>query len=182
MNKQFVVLVNENDEDIGIMEKLQAHEEGLLHRAFSVFIVREDNNEIEFLLQQRATCKYHSGGLWSNTCCSHPNPKEELLKAADRRLFEELGIKNAELQMVDKFIYRAELDNNLCEHELDHIIIGKLSNEHKKFTSNPDEVMASKWISANELYQQVRDNPEQFTAWLPLAIDKLQSHKPHWFK
>src|ERR1043165_7585171 len=115
-----VILVNERDEETGEMEKMEAHRKGILHRAFSVFIF---NNKNEMLLQQRALHKYHSGGLWTNTCCSHPRPGEETLSAAKRRLVEELNV-DATIQWSFDFIYEANFDNGLYEHEYDHVFIG----------------------------------------------------------
>ena len=116
----FVVLVDENDNELGVMKKMLAHEKGVLHRAFSVFIF---NSKGELLLQQRANHKYHSAGLWTNTCCSHPRPNETIKDAAHRRLFEEMGMV-CDLKIIDNFIYKANFDNGLIEHEFDYIIKG----------------------------------------------------------
>jgi isopentenyl-diphosphate delta-isomerase len=124
MSKEKVILVDENDTQVGLMPKLEAHQKGLLHRAFSVFIF---NNNHQLLLQKRAVSKYHSGGLWTNTCCSHPREGEETINAANRRLIEEMGIKT-NLRKVFDFIYKAELDNELTENEFDHVFYG-LYNE-----------------------------------------------------
>ena len=118
MSIEKVILVDENDNQVGVMPKLEAHQKGLLHRAFSVFIF---NSKYELLLQKRASSKYHSGGLWTNTCCSHPREGEEILDAAKRRLIEEMGIDTS-LRKVHDFIYKAELDNDLTEHEFDHVL------------------------------------------------------------
>ena len=118
MSIEKVILVDENDNQVGLMPKLEAHQKGLLHRAFSIFIF---NSKYELLLQKRASSKYHSGGLWTNTCCSHPREGEDILDAAKRRLFEEMGIETS-LRKVHDFIYKAELDNDLTEHEFDQIL------------------------------------------------------------
>ena len=120
MSEEKVILVDKNDNQVGLMPKLEAHEKGLLHRAFSIFIF---NSRYELLLQKRASSKYHSGGLWTNTCCSHPREGEDTLDAANRRLDEEMGIKTS-LRKVYDFIYKAELDNQLTEHEFDHVFYG----------------------------------------------------------
>ena len=120
MSEEKVILVDKNDNQVGLMPKLEAHEKGILHRAFSVFIF---NSKYELLLQKRASSKYHSGGLWTNTCCSHPREGEDILDAANRRLDEEMGIKTS-LRKVFDFIYTAELDNNLIENEFDHVFYG----------------------------------------------------------
>ena len=124
MLEEKVILVDKNDNQVGLMPKLEAHEKGILHRAFSVFIF---NNKYQLLLQKRASSKYHSGGLWTNTCCSHPREDEDILDAANRRLDEEMGIKTS-LRKVYDFIYEAKLDNNLIEHEFDHVFYGLLCN------------------------------------------------------
>ena len=143
-----VILVNERDEPIGEMEKMEAHEKGVLHRAFSVFIFN-DNNEL--LLQKRASSKYHSGGLWSNSCCSHPRTGETIVEAGTRRLIEEMGFI-VPLESVFSFIYKAELDNHLTEHELDHVLIGRY-NEAPKF--NADEVEDWKYIDLDALANDI---------------------------
>ena len=127
MNREEVILVNEADEQIGVMEKMEAHEKGLLHRAFSVFIF---NDKGEMLLQQRALNKYHSGGLWTNACCSHPRPGEDTLQAAKRRLMEEMGIETS-LTLKNSFTYKTAFENGLTEHEFDHIFIGTFNQEPK---------------------------------------------------
>jgi isopentenyl-diphosphate delta-isomerase len=153
-----VILVNSNDEEIGSMEKLEAHQKGILHRAFSVFIF---NNKHKLLLQKRALDKYHSGGLWTNTCCSHPSPGEEILAAAKRRLIEEMGIC-APLEIISSFIYKAAFENGLIEHEFDHILIGRYNDEVE---INPMEVMDYKWISITDLNKEVSRHPDEFTIW-----------------
>jgi len=153
-----VILVNSNDEEIGSMEKLEAHQKGILHRAFSVFIF---NNKHELLLQKRALDKYHSGGLWTNTCCSHPSPGERILAAAKRRLIEEMGIR-APLEVISSFIYKAAFENGLIEHEFDHMLIGRYNDAVE---INPMEVMDYKWISITDLNEEVSKHPDEFTIW-----------------
>ena len=174
MQEQFsdeqVVLVNEADAEIGLMSKQEAHEKGVLHRAFSVFIF---NSRGEILLQQRASSKYHSPGLWSNTCCSHPRKGEQVSDAAARRLKEEMGM-NCDLKHAFHFIYRAELDNSLIEHELDHVFFG--------FTDtlpqiNEQEVQAWKYMTADSLIQDIHSNPERYTAWLKIVFERVIIHK-----
>src|SRR5687767_9845264 len=128
-----VILVNENDEQLGVMDKMEAHHKGVLHRAFSIFIF---NTKGEMLLQQRAEHKYHSGGLWTNACCSHPAPGEETNDAAERRLQEEMGFSTSLVKVLD-FTYRAEFDNGLVEHEFDHVYLGLYNGD---IHPNPDEV------------------------------------------
>ncbi len=155
---EMVILVNEQDQQIGLMEKQEAHEKGLLHRAFSVLIF---NSMGEMLLQQRALSKYHSPGLWTNACCSHPRNGETILEAANRRLSEEMGM-NTLLNVKTHFIYRAELDNGLIEHELDYILEGVSDISP---VLNSDEVMSFRWVSMNELKDWIRQEPSLFTVW-----------------
>lgn len=161
-----VVLVDENDRVVGEMEKMQAHKRARLHRAVSVFIV---NSRKEWLLQKRADEKYHSAGLWSNTSCTHPLKDEDSEICAKRRLKEEMGI-DAELQYVFNFIYRAELNNALCEHELDHVYIGMTD---EKPEVNPDEVSEWKYVSYDELKRDLKDHPERYTAWFKKMHKKI---------
>lgn len=165
MEKEMVILVNEQDEAIGLMEKMEAHEKGLLHRAFSILIF---NSEGEMLLQQRALSKYHSPGLWTNACCSHPRNGETILEAANRRLSEEMGMQT-ELSVLTHFIYKADFDNGLTEHELDYVVKG-FTNENP--TINPDEVNAFRWISTADLIKWVETTPTDFTVWF-LELFKL---------
>ena len=166
MPKDYVILVDENDNDIGVMEKLQAHQQGLLHRAFSIFIFNEKN---ELLLQQRALSKYHSAGLWTNTCCSHPRPNETVKDAAHRRLFEEMGV-SCELQIKTNFIYKTPFENGLTEHELDYILIGQTSQNP---LINKEEVETYKWQSIDEIKKDIILNPNQYTSWFKIALDKV---------
>ncbi len=161
--KEYVILVNEKDEPVGTMEKIEAHQKGLLHRAFSVFIFNDNN---EMLLQQRAFSKYHSAGLWTNTCCSHPRPGEELISAAKRRLTEEMGIETA-LTHQTSFIYKTDFDNDLTEHELDHVFVGKYNSSPQ---INKDEVNDYKWINLTELRDWISMRPEDFTSWFKIVM------------
>lgn len=166
MVNDYVILVDENDNDIGVMEKMQAHQQGLLHRAFSVFIFN-DNNEL--LLQQRALSKYHSGGLWTNTCCSHPRPNETIKDAANRRLFEEMGL-SCDLQIKTNFIYKTPFDNGLTEHELDYVLMG-ITNQNPQI--NIEEVESFKWMSVIDIKKDVITNPNDYTSWFKIALDKV---------
>jgi isopentenyl-diphosphate delta-isomerase len=164
-----VILVDFEDHAIGRMEKMEAHEKGLLHRAFSILIVNEKG---EMLLQQRALEKYHSPGLWTNACCSHPRPNESNLDAAYRRLQEEMGMHTS-MEEIFKFTYRAELQDGLIEHEIDHVFYG-ISNENPNI--NLDEVMDYKWIDLLELQNHIALHPEKYTAWFKLLlVDHLSS-------
>lgn len=160
-----VILVDESDTPIGECEKLAAHQSGgRLHRAFSVFIFNEEG---KLLLQRRAVKKYHFGGLWTNTCCSHPRPGETTLAAAQRRLTEELGF-TTELTELGSFLYRAEdSTSGLTEHELDHVFVGHFSDAP---SPNPDEVMDWCWQAMDEVEAELSRHPERFTPWFPLAL------------
>ncbi|MRG46934.1 isopentenyl-diphosphate Delta-isomerase [Chitinophaga sp. SYP-B3965] len=161
-----VILVNEQDEPVGTMEKLEAHQKGLLHRAFSVFVV---NPQGEMLLQQRALDKYHSGGLWTNTCCSHPLPGEDVLSAAHRRLMEEMGF-DCPLKEVFSFTYRAEFDNGLTEHEFDHVFFGEYDGP---VVPDADEVEAVRYLSLDVIRRLLVEEPDSFTHWFHLAFPKM---------
>lgn len=167
-----VVLVDEQDRVLGLMEKQQAHVAGLLHRAFSVFIFNEKG---ELLLQQRAASKYHSPLLWTNTCCSHPRENETYLEAAQRRLKEEMGF-SCELKPSFHFIYKAQLGDNLFEHELDHVFTGTYSGE---IHINPEEVEAFKWVSRQNLIQDMKENPENYTIWFRIIFDEYLAKLPY---
>lgn len=163
-----VVLVNEKDESIGRMEKMEAHEKGLLHRAISVFILNEKG---EMLLQKRALHKYHSAGLWTNTCCSHPRPGEGTKMAAERRLFEEMGIKTSLIHK-GQFIYKTEFGNGLTEFELDHVFTGIHSVNPEL---NPEEAADFCWKSVNDIRIDIKSNPNNYTSWFKIAIEKFFS-------
>lgn len=167
--KEFVVLVDENDNKLGLMEKQQAHVAGLLHRAFSVFVF---NSKGELMIQQRAASKYHSPTLWTNTCCSHPRENETYIEGAHRRLEEEMGF-DCELEFKFSFIYKAHLDNNLTEHELDHVFIGTYNNEPNL---NPDEVMAYRWVELDELKKDIEKNPQLYTVWFKIIFEHYVSY------
>lgn len=168
MSIEHVILVDTNDNMIGTAEKLAAHEQNLLHRAFSIFIFR-DSPQRELLLQQRALGKYHSPGLWTNTCCSHPRPDEDILDAGKRRLHEELGF-SVELQELDWFHYNAHFPNGLSENEIDHVLIGTV-NADLIITPNPDEIHALRWVTVTDLQRELAAEPEMFTPWLKQALD-----------
>lgn len=167
---QEVVLVNENDEQVGTMEKMEAHRKALLHRAFSVFIF---NKKGEILLQQRALNKYHSAGLWTNTCCSHPQPGEDIQQAALRRLNEELGF-TAPLTKIFDFVYKSGYDNGLTEHEFDHVFVG---NYDGVIDSDKDEVCDYCFMSFAEIENSLQLKPEKFTTWFHIALPKVKSWK-----
>jgi len=169
MIEERVVLVDENDSVIGTMPKMEAHVKAVLHRAISVFIF---NSKGEWLLQRRALHKYHSSGLWSNTACTHPRPGESYLEAANRRLEEEMGMK-CELKDLFNFIYKEKLDNELTEHELDHVFIG-YSDEIPNF--NTDEVCYYKYISYNDLTKDIITHPDKYTYWFKHVIENVQQH------
>lgn len=163
--EELVVLVDETDNPIGLMEKQQAHVAGLLHRAFSVFVF---NPKGELLLQQRAADKYHSPLLWTNTCCSHPRENETYLEAAHRRLQEEMGF-DCELEGKFHFIYKAQLEEKLFEHELDHVFTGFYDGE---ISINKEEVADYQWISMEDLISDMKSNPENYTVWFRIIFDE----------
>ncbi|HEY9125165.1 MAG TPA: isopentenyl-diphosphate Delta-isomerase [Bacteroidales bacterium] len=169
MSKTYVILVDSNDNQVGVEEKMAAHEKALLHRAVSVFII---NSKGEWLLQQRAMDKYHSKGLWTNTCCSHPFPGESTFDAAARRLQEEMGLK-AGIKEVFSFLYREDLDNGLTEHELDHVFVG-YSDELP--VPNADEVMAWKYIAFDDLKTDISSHPDNYTVWFKMIFEKVNKH------
>ena len=166
MSLEYVILVDEQDNEVGVMEKLQAHIEGKLHRAFSIFLF---NDKDELLLQQRAISKYHSGGLWTNTCCSHPRPNETIIDAAHRRLFEEMGM-TCDMVIKTNFIYQSPFDNGLIEHELDYVLIGKTTQQP---TINKEEVESYQWQSVADIKTDIALNPNSYTTWFKIAIEKL---------
>ena len=164
-----VILVNEKDEPIGLMGKMEAHEKGLLHRAFSVFVF---NSKQEVLLQQRAACKYHSPNLWTNTCCSHPRAGETNQQAGERRLQEEMGLQ-VPLQELFSFIYKAPFDNGLTEHEYDHVLIGYSDAQPQ---INPEEVASWKWLSLEAIKEDILQAPERYTAWFKIIFEEFYHH------
>ncbi|OOE88302.1 isopentenyl-diphosphate Delta-isomerase [Salinivibrio sharmensis] len=171
--RHHVVLVSPSGEPQGIAEKLEAHQQGWRHMAFSVMLFRcNEQGEREYLLQRRAFDKYHSGGLWTNTCCSHPKQDEPVAAAAKRRLYEELGIaRPLDFTMGPWFEYRAELDNGLIEHELDQVIACEVN--HVEMIPNPDEVADCRWWSEDEVKQAMVDAPERFTAWFADVLSRI---------
>jgi len=167
-NRKHLILVDENDQEIGVEEKIKAHEECQLHRAFSVLIF---NNNDKVLLQQRHIEKYHSGGLWANTCCSHPYPNENTEHAAHRRLQEELGF-DTELKFIKKIHYKTEmLENNLYEHEIVHVFIGKIDDYKCAF--NMREVQAVKWLHIDDFLKDLEENPEFYCYWIKQYIKEI---------
>ena len=164
-----VVLVSEKDEILGVMDKMQAHENGILHRAFSVFLF---NDKGEMLLQKRAAGKYHSPNQWTNAVCSHPRLDETYLEAAERRLNEELGIETL-LTYRFNFLYKADVGQNLWEHELDHVFTGNFEGE---FKLNEDEVSEVRYISIDDLDKEMSANPENFTEWFKIILKEYKQH------
>jgi len=164
---EFVVLVDEQDNAIGTMEKQQAHVEGVLHRAFSIFIFNSDK---KLLLQKRASSKYHCGGMWTNTCCSHPRETENTIDAAHRRLKEEMGMQ-CELKPIFSFVYKAKFENGLTEHEFDHVFFGE-SNQTP--TLNLEEVEDFRYVGMEELQIEINENPAHFTPWFLIALDRVK--------
>jgi isopentenyl-diphosphate delta-isomerase len=168
MDAQNVILVDHLDNQIGLMEKMQVHQRGLLHRAFSVFVFNEKG---ELLLQKRAMGKYHSPGLWTNTCCSHPSLGEDNLTAANRRLQEEMGMQ-CTLSKAFDFIYHAHLENNLIEHEFDHVYFGR-SNANPQV--NTEEVCDWKWMPLYDVFVDVQMNSEKYTEWFKIALPNVMA-------
>ena len=174
MKEENVILVNEKDEPLGLMPKIEAHEKAVLHRAFSIFILNDKN---EIMLQQRAAHKYHSPLLWANTCCSHQRDGETNIQAGRRRLLEEMGF-TANLKDLFHFIYKAPFDNGLTEHELDHVLIGYYNDAPE---INPDEVESWKWMAIDDVKADIAKNPEIYTVWFKIIFDEfyhyLEEHK-----
>lgn len=166
MKEENVILVNEQDQQIGLMPKLEAHQKAVLHRAFSVFIL---NDKHEIMLQQRAHQKYHSPLLWTNTCCSHQRAGETNLEAGKRRLSEEMGFETG-LQELFHFIYKAPFDNGLTEHEFDHVMIGRYNGEPK---INTEEVEAWKWMAIEDVKSDMQNHPEIYTVWFRIIFDEF---------
>jgi isopentenyl-diphosphate delta-isomerase len=164
---QKVILVDDNDRQVGLEDKLKAHQNGgKLHRAFSVFIF---NSKGETMLQQRAMSKYHTPGKWTNACCSHPMPGESTIAAAHRRLKEEMGF-DCDMKEKFSFVYKAEVGNGLTEHEYDHVIFGKYDGKPKL---NKEEAMDYRWIALPRLKEEIRENPDRFTPWLRIALARV---------
>ncbi len=167
--KDYILLVNENDEIIGAEEKMEVHKTGKLHRAFSIFVF---NSENKLLIHKRAISKYHSGGLWTNTCCSHQRDGEELYDSIHRRLKEEMGF-DCDLDEIFSLKYRAELDKELIEHEIDHVFIGEFDGEP---ILNPDEADEYAWVNLDDIVRQIREFPNKFTYWFKLLIDIVNKY------
>lgn len=165
MVQEQVILVDEQDNQIGLMEKIEAHEKAVLHRAFSVFVF---NDKGELMLQQRAKDKYHSPLLWTNTCCSHQRDGETNIGAGKRRLQEEMGFV-CELKEVFSFIYKAPFNNGLTEHEFDHVMVGRFNNEPKP---NKKEAGSYKWMTLESVREDIDKNPEKYTAWFKIIFEK----------
>ncbi|MFN3952713.1 MAG: isopentenyl-diphosphate Delta-isomerase [Thermaurantimonas sp.] len=169
---EHVILVDAHDRELGLMEKMEAHQKGLLHRAFSIFIL---NDKKELLLQKRAYDKYHSGGLWTNTCCSHPRANEDIKAAAHRRLMEEMGF-NCPLTKVLDFVYKAEFSDGLTEHEFDHVFIGYYNDNP---VINPQEVADYKWMPLDDVKRDIFENPDLYTEWFKIVFDRFYQYVKH---
>ena len=169
MKKENVVLVDRNDNPMGLMPKLEAHEKGVLHRAFSVFIL---NRKGQLMLQRRALDKYHSPGLWTNTCCSHPRESESIIEAGLRRLKEEMGFTTP-LEPMFSFIYKSKFDNGLTEHEFDHVLLGYYD---KQPFINTIEVSEWKWMSLDKIILEIKNKPEDFTVWFKIIFERFYNH------
>ena len=170
MADEKVILVDTSDRPIGTMEKMEAHQMGgRLHRAFSVFVFNKNN---ELLLQRRAIDKYHSGGLWTNTCCSHPRPGEETLEAGKRRMEEELGF-SCDLEEAFAFTYKAALDNETTEYEFDHVLIGRFDGELRL---NHEEVYSIQWLALSEIRKLMDEHPDDFTVWFKIAFERVEEY------
>ena len=169
-----IILVDKNDNQIATEEKLKAHKEGKLHRAFSVFVF---NSKKELLLQKRAYDKYHSAGIWANTCCSHPKPGKDLKEEAEARLKEEMGI-TCNLEEKFSFIYKVKFENGLYEHEYDHVFFGRSDEKPKP---NKDEASDWKYISLNELEIDIKENPDKYSYWLKECFEKVKEEASYFF-
>ncbi|EAR13076.1 hypothetical protein PI23P_10620 [Polaribacter irgensii 23-P] len=169
---EFVILVDEKDQQIGLMEKIEAHEKALLHRAFSVFIF---NKKGELMLQQRAASKYHSPLLWTNTCCSHQREGESNVKAGRRRLQEEMGFVT-DIKEVFSFIYKAPFDNGLTEHEFDHVMIGSYEEAPNV---NTDEAAGYKWMRMEDIKKDMENHPAIYTEWFKIIFNKSYEKLTH---
>ena len=169
MTEELVILVDENDNKVGLMPKMEAHEKALLHRAFSVFVFNDDN---ELMLQRRALNKYHSPGLWTNTCCSHQRDGETNIEAGVRRLQEEMGF-SVPLREAMSFIYKAPFDNGLTEHEYDYILLGEFNAVPD---INPAEVAEWKWMKLEDVKDDMQKNPGIYTEWFKIIFDQFYNH------
>jgi len=162
---EHVILVDSNDNEVGTMEKMEAHRKGVLHRAFSVLLFNSDG---EMLIQKRASSKYHSGGLWSNTCCSHPRPGEPMEEAVNRRLREELGVESSPIFSF-KFEYKVKFSNDLIEHELDHVYVGSFDGEPK---INENEISDWKFVDTNKLNSEIQSHPHKYSHWFKIILNR----------
>ncbi len=169
MKEELVILVDEFNNEVGLMPKMEAHEKALLHRAFSVFIF---NDKKEMMIQQRAAHKYHSPLLWTNTCCSHQRKGETNIAAGKRRLLEEMGF-STELKELFSFIYKAPFDNGLTEHEYDFVLLGYYNDDPK---INPDEVASWQWMSPENVAKAIANNPDEYTEWFKIIFEKFYDH------
>ena len=167
MRGDALILVDGLDRELGTATKEQTHREGKLHRAFSVVLVRDCGAGCELLLASRAAGKYHSAGLWANSCCSHPRVGEGVLDAAYRRVREELGCEAVDLREIGAFVYRAVFDDGLCEHEYDHVLVGGCTGE---IAFDPAEVGEVRWVSAAALAAELAEKPDRFAAWAPMVL------------
>lgn len=167
-----VILVDSEDREIGVMEKLEAHRKGLLHRAFSIFLF---NGKDEMLLQKRADSKYHCGGLWSNTCCSHPQPGRQMNWCLEEKLYQEMRISTP-LQKAFDLTYRAELSNGLTEFEYDHVYLGRYDDIP---CPNPNEVSKWRYVPMDVIAHELQQNPDQFTPWFKILFEPLRTHYLH---
>lgn len=171
MIEEKVVLINKEDKVLGLMGKQEAHEKGVLHRAISIILF---NKKGEILLQQRADSKYHWAGIWSNAVCTHPRENETYIAAANRRVYEELGVSTV-LKPVFYFIYKAtDVESGLTEHELDHVFIGNYEGE---IPFNTNEVKAVRWISKTALDNEMEENPERFSFWFKIILKELKNQQ-----
>ncbi|MCP4600019.1 MAG: isopentenyl-diphosphate Delta-isomerase [Proteobacteria bacterium] len=169
--EETLILVDEHDNQVGTGEKMEVHRKGILHRCFSIFIF---NSADQMLLQKRAISKYHSGGLWTNSCCSHPRNSEELEEAIHRRLIEEMGF-DCEMKEIFTFIYKAELDHGLTEHEYDHVYIGRYDD---KITPNPEEADGYEWEEVEKIEKEIKRSPDHYTVWFKIAFAELIEKHP----
>ena len=165
--EELLVLVDGLDREVGTATKRQAHVEGMLHRAFSVVLVRDCGDSWEILLSRRAEGKYHSGGLWANSCCSHPRAGEDIIEAGYRRVREELGCDSSGLREIAAFVYRAEFESGLVEHEYDHVLLGRFEGELEPDSSEVDGV---RWVGIDELASELAEQPKQFCAWAHMVL------------
>ncbi|MDR0969431.1 MAG: isopentenyl-diphosphate Delta-isomerase [Lentimicrobiaceae bacterium] len=169
MKEEQVILVDPNDEPLGLMNKMEAHEKGLLHRAFSIFIFNSNN---ELLIHQRAFTKYHTPGLWTNTCCSHPRESETIKDAAKRRLMEEMGMQ-CDFDEAFTFLYKSEVGQGLIEHEYDHVFIGYCNDTPQ---INPEEVAIWRYENMDNLRYDLKINPQRYTVWFRIAFDRVYEY------